>query len=656
MSTPIACPPVKNDLLADLETRVGEQAWAGEAAALLQRVNQIHYAEAGDTPPAGETGWYHFYVCPETSQRLVFDPHRPHTHISPATGKTYTGSPYDECWRTMMNGAWIGALERAAILERAGLGSPEQRDWMRRTLRYWAETWQSHQPKPRAGIGRLMPQGLTEAIFQASICQVLQWLPDLMVGDDWLLLREAMLEPAAEFLRPQWAGGSSSEPAWGGDIHNIACWVNAAKFGLGWALDDDSLKDLAINGPVGWHAQVAKGIHADGWWYEKTLTYQTYSLRALLTMAMLARADGLNLIDEPKLALMAEAVLRVIRHDGSLPAWNDGWREHDLGTIVDALEILAGQSHEEIGGYLAWLLASFPGARSGSGWSAIPGSNTWLDESVPPRGGVAALAWGLDHLPPPTEPERNQVFFPDSGIAIIRRGAVLISMRSGPHGGGHDHRDRTDVSLRLHGHPIAEDMGTPSYGSPLTGTWYRQPASHRLLIINRQAQRPSDGQIVEAGARHIHALATEAWPEADLERVIEIDEDGLGWQDQTIATLTATAQIDWVFHLRGEPMATESWPEDETDLNGGGLEHITHLQQVPRLVPAENNEPWNLRWHTAAGVLGLALRVDGLEDPILRLGECPDNPANQQLSAVVLSGRSNADRVTVTARWQLLNA
>ncbi len=655
MTLPRRCPVPAVDLPADLPARIDTHPWAARAVEGLSQVHRTHVDCAPSAPPVGETDWFHLYVCPESNARLEFDPTSPHEHRSPVTGKALTGSPYDECWRAVMHGAWTAALERAALLDRAGVGGGELRPWMRGVLMHWATHWATGRIKPRAGKGRLMPQGLTEAIFQASICQTLQWLPDLLSEDDWQTLRDEMLAPAADLLRPQWAGADSGESQWADEIHNIACWLNAAKYGLGWALGDDELKRLAVDGPVGWRAQLERGIHDDGWWYEKTLTYQTYSLNALLTLAMLARSDGLDLLGEAKLASMATALLRVVRDDGSLPSWNDGWRGHELKAMLNPLEILAGAGNDEIAGGLAWLYETFPRCRSGMAWVCLPGANTWVEGGRPARGGVATLAWGCDELPAPAEPKRDFVFFPDSGIAILKRGAVHLSLRSGPYGGGHDHRDRTDVAVRLRDEPIAEDMGTPPYGSDLVGTWFRQPASHRLVMVERTGQMPTDGRIVEASPTRAVAEAPEAYVNAGLHREVTLDDDGLGWTDRTTVRTDGSLRLDWIFHLRGRRVFPKELEAEQTpaDWQGGGLEHITDLHRL-EMDQGEASPAFGVRWATAAGELELLLRVENLSSPVARMGICPDNPSDQSLSAIVLTGQSTDAPAAFTATWRLV--
>jgi hypothetical protein len=652
MALPDTCPPVRVDALADLPARPARLGWAKQSAALLAQANEIHNANAGETPPSGETAWFHHYVCPETAHPLRFNPRRPHRHLCAATGREYEGERYDACWRAQMHAAWLAALERGAILERAGLGSEANRERMRQVLRHWARTWKQHADKPRGGVGKLMPQGLTEAIFQAGVCQVLQWLPDLMRGEDWRLLRDGMLASAAALLKPQWTGEDPGT-AWGGRIHNISCWLNAAKFALGWALQDEELKDLAVNGPAGFRQQVAQGIDADGWWYEKTLTYQSYALQALLTHALLARSDGLDLIEEPKLARMATVLLRVLRDDGTLPSWNDGWRGRGIGGLWDSLEVLTGAGNQELAAHYAWLLERFDRTARHLNWLALPGVNAWMEEldgDWPARHGVAAMVWGSDELPDPEAPDRTHVFFPHSGIAVIEHGAVALSMRSGPHGGGHDHLDRTDITVRLRGQPVAEDLGTPAYGNPLVGTWYRQPAGHRLLIVDRRCQQPADGSLTDCGPRHISGHTGDAWPHARVHRTVRIDDDGWGWRDESTVDLQAPAQIDWIFHLRGEPLGADVLAEDDVEFTGGGLEHLANLRMLPP-TPADATS-WEMRWRTDAGVLALVLQADGLCAPTARLATCPDNPADRELTAILLSATAD-QHGGVTAAWRL---
>jgi hypothetical protein len=61
---------------------------------------------------------------------------------------------------------------------------------------------------------------------------------------------------------------------------------------------------------------------------------------------------------------------------------------------------------------------------------------------------------------------------------------------------------------------------------------------------------------------------------------------------------------------------------------------------------------WEMRWRTDAGVLALVLQADGLCAPTARLATCPDNPADRELTAILLSATAD-QHGGVTAAWRL---
>ena len=105
-------------------------------------------------------------------------------------------------------------------------------------------------------------------------------------------------------------------------IHNIQCWKNSAVGLTGLLLGDLALLDEALHGQARYDQQMAKGVSADGPWFEGAWGYHFYTLNAVLHLAEGAYHSGIDLYG-PELKRMFDAPLAMAMPDLSLPAFND---------------------------------------------------------------------------------------------------------------------------------------------------------------------------------------------------------------------------------------------------------------------------------------------------------------------------------------------
>ncbi|MCX5662905.1 MAG: heparinase II/III family protein [Planctomycetota bacterium] len=79
---------------------------------------------------------------------------------------------------------------------------------------------------------------------------------------------------------------------------------------------------------------------------------------------------------------------------------------------------------------------------------------------------------------------------------------VLFSLKSGAHGGAHQHRDRNSLFLWAHGEPLVVDSGDSRYSSGSYGANFFETAAHNCVLIDGRGQvgdntRPLAGKILE---------------------------------------------------------------------------------------------------------------------------------------------------------------
>jgi hypothetical protein len=259
-------------------------------------------------------------------------------------------------------------------------------------------------------------------------------------------------------------------------VHNIQCWKNSAVGLAGFLLGDTTLINAAIDDPVrGYRTQMAKGVQADGVWYEGAWGYHFYTLNALWPLTEAARNCRINLYGEP-LKKMFEAPVNLAMPNLVLPAFNDSG---EVNIRNGMFELAYARYRNPV--YLVALADS-------------------------KRRDEMALWFGLPQLPTAQTnalPSRNAQA---SGYAILQRGAgengTWLCLKYGPHGGGHGHPDKNSFVLYSRGKVVCPDPGTRPYGSPLHGQWDKVTLAHSTLVVDGANQAEATGQCLAFGTDH----------------------------------------------------------------------------------------------------------------------------------------------------------
>jgi hypothetical protein len=267
-----------------------------------------------------------------------------------------------------------------------------------------------------------------------------------------------LLTPATDLIRQHKMG-----------IHNIQCWKNSAVGLTALLVGDTNLLNEALHAESGYYRQMAKGVSADGPWFEGAWGYHFYTLSAVMHLTEGAYHCGINLYG-PELERMFDAPVVMSLPNLTLPAFNDS------GVVS-----LAGQSRLYETAYARYKNPQY-----------------LVVTARESRGNEAAWFHGRSanvEVPQLESVSRN---FTASGNAILAAGSGLdatwLCMKYGPHGGGHGHPDKLNFVLYGLGQVIAPDPGTANYGVPIQGGWFRTTLAHNTLSVDERSQKSSDGK------------------------------------------------------------------------------------------------------------------------------------------------------------------
>ncbi|WP_084963463.1 heparinase II/III domain-containing protein [Thermoactinospora rubra] len=595
--------------------RVAARPWAAAIARQLADDFDRWRRDLVIPPPGPPSAWTHHYFCDTDGEPLRFDASVPDRHVCTGCGRLYRGEPWDGAWRTKMHNAAAAQAQRAALLAR--LGRPGAAAELARIVAAYARDYTRYEPHgANAGTGRVQPQSLDEAIWAIGMLRAVRWAADELSPNTHAAV-DGMAEAIISLLRPQV-----------GQIHNIHCWMLAALAWCAARLGDAETPAWCRDSEFGARAQVMRGFHPEGLWYEISPAYHYYTVAALLSYREAAGAGGLPEAAVRRLASAINAPPALAYPDGRLPAYADAWPScwvADFAPQAEAAWAILPEEPIDLGLYYAW-----PRPAPVRLWY---GSQEPLDRPrpLPGRSSVAALVFGPEEVTPQSPPGGSLVW-PEAGIGVLRSPRVRLALRFGPDGGGHDHRDKLNVDVAAGGW-ASLDLGTSGYGAAFTD-WMRSPYAHNLLIVGGRPQPPHTGGLLEHSPRRLRAES--AWGGHVIRRAVALTAEG--WTDECDAELAAPSLVEWVFHGDGLFAPGEGEP---AELDLPWLREVRRLQ-VPRdrVLTGSWDDEHGVRVAVTVpeGFAAYAARADG-------------NPTGRPLGLLLLRGR--AGRVRVHAAFAL---
>jgi len=444
--------------------------------------------------------WTQLYRCPDTGVKLQMLTYT--THRSPATGKIYSGSPYDEVIVTYRHKA-LGnhAFEFALAYQLTGNESYADRaEEILMTYCHWYPTYPLHDRfgTEKKDAGRAFSQTLEEA----------QWLVDLARARDLLRgtdridayedqqLHDNLFQPALEVVERNPIG-----------IYNIQNWHNSAIFMVGVQTGNFLAAHEAAFGELGLEAQLNDGVQSDGIWLEGSLGYHFFTAKAILPMVLAANRVGVS-TDYTRLKEMFTETFELMQPDFTLPHLNDGAMENFETGLRDEYEIMA---------------ALFP-------------DDQRLDDPLTIFGrgnNLAAVLWGQAEIRDEDFVDVGSVHFPESNIAVLRSGTYegrsMATLDYGQHGGYHGHYDKLGLTVWMKNTPVIRESGADGLGTDTAEIYFRSTLAHSTVVVDGLNQEESKGTTTyfdDGFGTTVSAQDDLAYPGVTQRRVVHMTEEG----------------------------------------------------------------------------------------------------------------------------------
>lgn len=609
--------PCANYLLIDeagiqaARAKAQKAPWARRALDELLARAGGHLRELPAIPDRGGA-WLHWYVCRRDGATL--ETVSPTEHRCPACGTLYQGEPYDSVVVTGVH-VRLSAAARDLGLAFRLTGRMEFARRAGEILLGYADRYRAYPRRnifgeDKVGGGRVMPQTLDESTWLIPLTWAYALVRDTIAEEQRRHVEDNLLLPAAELIREHRMG-----------IHNIQCWKNSAVGLVGLVTGRQELLQEALEDPErGFRAQIARGVTAEGLWWEGSLGYHYFTMQALWPLAEAARLQGLNLYSD-RYRRMYRALLELSLPDGEPPGFND-FAGVNLRTAAPLYEVAYARWGEPAFGHLL---------------------------SHTPRHTLEGLLWGSAETPPGPMVPAASALLRDAGYAMLRSPLVTVAVRFGKHGGGHGHPDKLNIVTYGVGRLWGLDPGTPYYGAPLLGEWYRTTIAHNTVSVDEQIQAAADGQLerweTRRGETLLAASAAAVFPGVRLRRTLRLR--GAVLHDRFECESATPRVYDWAFHATGRLTTSVALTS-----RAGSLGTRNGYQHIRNVASGTTHGAWWARWEGDGGELILQFRAASGTEVIT--GHAPGRDPAQIVPVLVVRRRAASTTFDVVHRFRRL--
>lgn len=437
------------------------------------------------------------------------------------------------------------------------------------------------------GGGRATVQGINEARWAIPLAWAYDLIYNEMSEAERTAVADQILRPVAELLMLNNEGR-----------HNHQAWYNSGIGVIGFVLGDkEYVWHALLKDDSGLNYQLDRSITDDGMWYEGSMHYQFYVLRALLPLMEATHHAGFNIYENPAYKGLFDFMVQYADPNLEMPTINDG-RVVDLADSdrVTYYELAYARLHD-------------------------PNYVPILAESD--RVDLNALLYGVAELGEPETPVWQTQYFEDSDLLVLRSGDGEDSLQATynfmGYQDGHSHADQLGLVLYGLGMPLAPDAGSIKYRLPEQEGWFKQTLAHNSLVVDGVSQeRALPGQVSQfvgaggAQAQMASVANPDLYPGVALTRTLMLNNDYL--IDIFSADSADAHTYDWVYHNIGD-FSTDDLdfqPADAPLGETGGYEYLTNLQTATStsLSAGTSDQNWQGEWAITSNT-GVKINVLG---------------------------------------------
>lgn len=492
-------------------------------------------------------GWSHDGVSPKDGSRVTW------TEKIPREEALFFSSPSDPqieitpklmaWWVVTFRGRHVDTMVRAARLYRL-TGDKRYSAWVIGQMDFYAENFLKWEPQRRGHQARLFWQTLTEASGLVKFTEAVRLLGDTATNEQRQRWRETFFQPEVEVLNASMLS-----------IHNIATWQRCAAAQVALLFGDEAMWRNALDGPFGLRRQMAEGITSDYLWYEQSLGYNAFVVRAVMSLFTVAGISG----RAPELAHEMATAQNLMLSPTYLRFPNG-----QLPNPADSSGIGTAPNRE----LFAETYRVFPTTLGLTEAASIRDWNTLLD---PPTASPRPFT-----LPPVTS--RN---LESSRMAILKSGRWQVFTHYGQLTRSHSQNEALNYAAYFGETDITHDPGVVGYGSPLYKGYYTRGLNHNVPLVNGEGQAEyALGELLEYSEQpaRISVAQPRYRSDAQARRTLAITGDSLV-DTAVIATVGAPRQLGLALHVQGKVRLGDNFVT-ESAFAAGRPDSFTHWRGV----------------------------------------------------------------------------
>jgi len=533
-----ALPELKVMQPTGLPIRVAQEDWNGARNQIKadpawkrwsdsQRKSVDQWIATVKDQPDWVGGYMHALLDPVTQNPLRWS-----INLPMPVGTNEIARKSREGWVAWLRNANFRKIQEAARLYRL-TGEQKYGEWAAGQIDFYANNYAAWPLRDIAGQSRMMGQGLDEATACVPLLDAVRLLSDFADEARISNWRDKLFLPIAHQLLVS------------RHRDNIRLWQVVAVTLIGFQFNDQALVKAGLDGPAGVRFMLKKGVTTDYFWYEGSLGYQTYVLRALSPLfthaSLLGRAQELypEMLTAQNLML---APLQFRFEDGMLPTPGDSMAR------IKALDL----------GYYIEMYRTLPNRIS-----LIEASRkkTWETLIDPVK---------FESTTPTQLPMVKTKNFDSIRMAILKEGGWQVFIRYGQLVLNHSQQDALTTEIYFEDTPVSVSPGTVAYGSPLHKEYFHRAISHNATLVGGEGQSGFDPGIVDSftvDPPAINARQPKLTKDASATRMVDIRDGELF--DRLSLKLNATAagnqRLGFLFHTdcalnAATPGATASPP------------------------------------------------------------------------------------------------
>jgi hypothetical protein len=514
-----------------------------------------------DDSPKKISRWGHYYFCEEDGGRLIFDLKKPHHHKCEVCGKEYTGEILDGVWVTFYrNAAVVNALLSAAVYK--ATGEKKYLDYAKHIVNFYASTYKEYTlhnkenesyesyEKMRWGCGKMMPQGLNEAIVAIRISQTIELLKDDLEPGFIQMVYDDMFSEIFKLLSPQV-----------NEVHNIAVWNLAAIGTMGLLMQDEQMIKFAFESKYNISVQLEKGVTSDYFWYEGSIHYNFFLLEGVSYLLLFSKIYNYDFGKKNTdiIENMFKKAYSIAFDNDYFPNPNDGWPNLNLKTysyIYHTVARVFGEN-SEIGNIVKNI------ENKSYERTILPLSEPfYYDNKICLEQLLFNIDFDYDNY---KEIKRESYNCKKSCYAMLRNNKMNAFVKYGLNGKSHAHPDIMNVELSFNNMRISRDLSNAGYRARLCNEWHRKTLAHNTVIYNaRDMTSVAPGETLDYDATHISVLGKDIYEGVNYKRSIEITENV--FEDIFEVISEKEGVYDYVFHFEGQVMFDEDQNLVDSDL------------------------------------------------------------------------------------------